>query len=437
MKQLLTAVRRAPKLSGLLAAVVGVVVVPAALLAWGPDRPTFTMKKPASYVTFNSITDNPKHGDERNFVQIRNFTDNGKFGENTNLVPGKEYEVYVYVHNNASDHLNSKENNYKGIALNTALKVQMPATVKAGDKARVGGTISASNAKPGSVWDEAYGQNTSNGTVALRYVPNSAKITSKGAVNGKSLDLNKLASSTGALLGYDKLDGKYPGCMKYTSYVTYRFKVDQPNFEVKKEVSQANKNTFGDSLKAQPGETVDFRIHYKNTGTVTQENVSIRDDLPKGLEFVDGSAKYFNSKTGGAWKAISDSDAIVTDGVDFGAYSPNGAIYVAFKARVTDADALKCGTNKLVNRAVVTTKNGTQTDTATVTVDKTCEEEPEQPEQPEQPEKPEQPKEEEPKKEQPVVTELPKTGLAQTLGGMLGLGALTTAAYYYVTSRRQ
>ena len=50
--------------------------------AWGPERATFTMEKPASYVTFDSITDNQSSesvgiGDERNFVRVR------KAGETT------------------------------------------------------------------------------------------------------------------------------------------------------------------------------------------------------------------------------------------------------------------------------------------------------------------------------------------------------------------
>ncbi len=36
----------------------------------------------------------------------------------------------------------------------------------------------------------------------------------------------------------------------------------------------------------------------------------------------------------------------------------------------------------------------------------------------------------------PVVTELPKTGLADTLGSVLGIGSLTAATYYYFASRR-
>ncbi len=36
-------------------------------LAWGPvsNRKTFTMEKPATYVTFNSITNKNTEGDER------------------------------------------------------------------------------------------------------------------------------------------------------------------------------------------------------------------------------------------------------------------------------------------------------------------------------------------------------------------------------------
>ncbi len=468
MKQLLRVVRQAPKRSGLVAVLAGVLMIPAALLAWGPDRPTFTIEKPASYVTFNSITNNPKHGDERNFVLIRNFTDNADFSDNTKLVPGKEYEVYVYYHNNAADALNTKEYDYKGIAKDTFMKVQMPATVAAGSKARVTGTVGASNAQPKSVWDEAYGANDTNGTVALRYVPNSARITSAGAVNGQSIDLNKLTSTSGALLGYDKLDGKLPGCMQYTGYVTYRFKVDQPNFEVKKEVSKTNKNDFKDSVNAKAGEVVDFRIHYKNTGTMTQEHVSIRDDLPEDLKFIDGSAKYFSAKTNGAWKAISDTDALVTSGVDFGSFGPNGGMYVAFKARVADTEELKCGVNRLVNTGVVTTNNGTKQDKATVVVERECKETPEQPkpemvkvcdtetgdivtvtkdesqddryapvdsdkckdETPEVPEVPETPETPE------VPEELPQTGLGLALNGLAGIGTLTAASYYYVSSRR-
>ena len=40
--------------------------------AWGPqDRETFTWARRAKFITLNSITDNPRIGDERNFVRVR------------------------------------------------------------------------------------------------------------------------------------------------------------------------------------------------------------------------------------------------------------------------------------------------------------------------------------------------------------------------------
>ena len=103
----------------------------------------------------------------------------------------------------------------------------MPAAVKKGESARLNGFISASNAKPQMVWDEAYGK-ASHGDVALRYVPGTAKIFSNGAINGQALSDNLFKNGTP--LGYDKLDGNLPGCNQYAGYITFEFTVDQPNF---------------------------------------------------------------------------------------------------------------------------------------------------------------------------------------------------------------
>jgi len=77
--------------------------------AGGPaNRPTFTSQNPADYVVFNAITNNPKHGDERNSVLIRE-AGVGQYVNEIKLQPGKEYEVYSYFHNNAKSSLNTGE----------------------------------------------------------------------------------------------------------------------------------------------------------------------------------------------------------------------------------------------------------------------------------------------------------------------------------------
>lgn len=369
MNKLITAIRRAPKRAASLAIVAAAVLVPAALFAWGPDRPTFTFEHPAPYVTFNSITNNPIHGDERNFVQIKESTaSNSTYGENVNLQAGKDYTVYVYYHNNAASNLNDAAHNYAGIAHNAFMRVQMPSTVNAGDKARITAFVGASNANPTQVWDEAYGR--AAGNFALRYVPGSATIHSNGAVNGKTLPDSLY--TTGTPLGYDKLDGNLPGCNQYAGYVTFQIHVDQPNFEVKKTVSLAGKNQYAKQVTAQPNGQVDFKIEYSNTGTTQQDNVVIKDQLPAGLTYVDGSTQVANSKTNGQWTAVADN-GVAADGVNIGSYAPNGNAYVKFTAAIADNNALAtCGMNTLTNTATAQTPNGSKSDTASVMVNKQC-----------------------------------------------------------------
>ncbi|MDO4684635.1 MAG: hypothetical protein Q4B06_02935 [Candidatus Saccharibacteria bacterium] len=369
MKTILAALRRAPKRAAGLLVLVAAVAVPASLFAWGPaSRPTYTLEKPADHVVFNSITNNKKHGDERNFVQIREA--GGKYGEEVQLTPGKEYEVYAFYHNNAKSHLNDAAHNYKGMAVDAKMRIQLPGTVKKGEKARITSIISASNAQPKEVWDEAYGVNNTAGDAALRIVPNSAKITNLGKTNGQPLP-NELFT-TGALLGYDKLDGKVPGCNEFSGYITFRFKVVQPGFKVTKQVSKAQQNKYTKQVAVHAGETVDYKISYHNTGTVQQNNVVIRDVLPKGVSYIPGSTHVSNSTTNHQWKKIADDGVVSERGINLGSYAPNGGLFLKFSAKVTDLAALDCGDNSLVNTAYAQTENGSKQDTATVTVKKEC-----------------------------------------------------------------
>ena len=79
------------KLQGLGVAIIATLIAGVALsgsaFAHGPERKTFSAENPADYVTFNSITNNPTVGDERNFVRIRQ-AGTGNFVDEINFVPG-------------------------------------------------------------------------------------------------------------------------------------------------------------------------------------------------------------------------------------------------------------------------------------------------------------------------------------------------------------
>ncbi|HSW78261.1 MAG TPA: LPXTG cell wall anchor domain-containing protein [Candidatus Chromulinivoraceae bacterium] len=444
MNKFIAAIKRSPKRNALLAVVFAAVMVPAALFAWGPDRPTFTMAHPAPYVTFNSITDNPQRGDERNFVGIKADTaPNSAYSQNTTLQPGQNYDVLVYYHNNAASNLNDAAHNYVGIAHGAFMRVQMPATVDAGQQARVTAFVGATNANPQQVWSEAYGN--ASGNYALTYVPGSATIYNWGATNGSKMPDSLY--TTGTPLGYDKLDGNLPGCNNYSGYVIFKIHVDQPNFEIQKTVSKAGTNQYAAQVSAQPGDEVEYKIQYKDTGTTQQNNVLIKDQLPAGVTYENGTTQIATSATNGQWTATNDG--VTNGGINIGSYAPGGNAYLKFKAKIASNDQLaQCGLNTLVNTATADTANGSKSATATVTVTKTCE-------TPNTVQVCDQTTGKtitvdvkDQSKYKPVgdvacqpttpttPTELPHTGASDSIIALIGAGSLVAAIGYYITSRR-
>ncbi len=373
MSKLFSLIRRAPKrFSAAIAIIAAMVIVPAALNAWGGSRTLFTTKDPAPYVTFNSIKDNPAHGFEPNFMQVREATaSNETYTDHISLSAGKEYVVYMYYHNNAASNLNASG---VGIAHDAYVRAAIPALVKAGGSETAGmGYVGARDAKPKEVYDDIFFKNTTGGDISLRYVPGSATIHNKGKADGNKLSDTIVTS--GATIGHDSLNGVIPGCNEYAGYITFRVKADQPNFEVSKKVKINGTSGWKESVEAQPGDTVDYLIEYNNTGTMRQNNVTVKDKLPQGMTYVNGSARYFNTFNPAPTGAPATDD-VTGKGLNIGNYEPGSNGLVRFSAKVPTADKLKCGENKFVNTGIVETDNGWKQDTADVIVKKECQPEP-------------------------------------------------------------
>lgn len=448
MSNLMSLIRRAPKrFTALVAMALAVVVVPAAVLAWGPDRPTFTGASPAPYVTFNSITDNADVGDERNFVRVRE-SGVGNYTDNANLQAGKSYDVMVYYHNNASSGLNASG---AGIAKDVLLRMQMSANVAANSKTDIAGFITSSNAKPSEVYDTASLTNPSAGTMDLSFVAGSAKVTSNGAVNGATLPDSVF--TTGAKLGFDALNGKVPGCNEFSGYVIFKVKAHQPNFTVTKQVQKTGESGWKESVDVKPGDSVNYLVTYKNTGTTNQNNVVLKDTLPQGMSYVSGTTSVANATNPNGLVLDAASDKVTTTGTNIGNYAPGAAAYIKYTAKVAANDKLPlCGPNKLVNKAEIQTDNGNKEDTATVKVPKECT----------TPDKikvcelttkkiitinesdfdaSKHTKDYSKCDKTPVTPpvtppELPQTGAGENIVALFGLGALIASIAYYAASRR-
>lgn len=70
---------------------------------WGPERITYTTDFPPNVPVLNSITDNPRFGDERNFVRLK-FEDqpSNRYADMIEVRPGDVLEVFVLVRNDCA-----------------------------------------------------------------------------------------------------------------------------------------------------------------------------------------------------------------------------------------------------------------------------------------------------------------------------------------------
>lgn len=407
MSRLISIIRKAPKhVTALIAIIAAALIVPAGLLAWGPSRPTYTMAHPADHITFNSITDEPNVGDERNFVGARDANSANVWFDNINVQEGHEYLVRAFVHNDAAANLNL-------VAQNVTAKFNVPTTT--GKSVTVAGFIDSSNASPTEVWDET--TFTSSQDFNLAYVPGSALFENNffGPSGVKLSD--SIVTNSGVLLGYNKLDGRIPGCEQFSGYVSFKVRPQfspTNQFTMNKRVRLHGTTQFSKEVTAKPGDTVDFVIDYDNVGQTRQNAVTIRDTLPAGLTYVNGSTVLTNANHPNGI-GIGDNIATTT-GENIGDYMPNSNAFAIFSARVAANDNLpQCGMNTLVDNARVTTMGGSLSSSANVVVNRVCVT----------------------PTPTPTPPTLPTTGPIESVSAALGIGSLVTAGGYYVTSRKR
>ena len=196
------------------------IVAGTAFAGWGPSRPTFTWTNTATYVTFNSITDNPQVGDERPFLSGKVTSASGNVVDNIQVNDNDEVSLRVYFHNNAAANLNLT-------ATNTRVSILLPRT--SATTTFASSYISADNANPRIVSDSVDFSGVRPFT--LEYIPGSARLTNNVFTSGTSLSDN-IVTPAGALVGYNAIDGNVPGCGQFSGFVTMKVRVKMPGAPV-------------------------------------------------------------------------------------------------------------------------------------------------------------------------------------------------------------
>lgn len=340
---------------------------------WGDDaggRPSYTVNEVnrgdlGEQIIFNTISDSVI-GNEKNFIGAREDTgvnageNNVWEGNEIEVEDGKTYIVRLYVHNN-------NPNGYDGVAEDTRVSFSIPGA--SAKEVVVYGFINSSNANPSKYWD--YVTFKSDYAFHLEYVYDSALLENNGIGRGGiKLDNNAIISEEGALIGYDALDGCVPGCYQYDNFITIRvIAVFDTAYTIENQVRLVGGDkTWGNGVDAQIGDIVEFRIAYMNNGPTDQMNVMIRDILPDGLKYIEGSTLLVNANYPDGGNV--EQDNIITTGINIGGYTPGSNAFIRFQAEIVDENLADEGATGLVNWAQGGVGQVTIQDYATVRVEK-------------------------------------------------------------------
>ena len=102
------------------------------------------------------------------------------------------------------------------------------------------------------------------------------------------------------------------------------------NLTIEVRKKDENEPKWADRVYTAPGECVRFRIGIRNMSSEMFRNLTLRDILPTGLSYIDGSTRIYNPKHP---QGVTLSDNIVTDvGVNIGDYAPGANAWIYFDA---------------------------------------------------------------------------------------------------------
>lgn len=334
-----------------------------AISGFGPDRPTKAWDPTVNgfdYVTFNSFTGVGNGiGDERDFLRGSVVGSQNNWSDPVEAAPDQsEVEVKIYIHNNADASLNDSGD---GVARDVNVRVSVPED--SAQSQDLTSWISASNAQPQTIYDTLTVNGENNGYLELDFVPGSAKLH-----NG-----NDVVALSDALFAGGVNIGDQNGCFEYTREITFRVKVNMPNYSISKQVKvTGSEDTWTETVEADPADTISWLITFNNIGNTELKNVKIVDNIPEGLTVVPGSVKLTNGNYPQGY--VYPDTAIQADGrqvnVDIGNYNPGILAYVTFRTVYAEAEELECGSVSLRNVAFATPAGyGSITDDSRVNID--------------------------------------------------------------------
>ena len=119
-----------------------------------------------------------------------------------------------------------------------------------------------------------------------------------------------------------------------------------------------------------PGEVLDFQITYKNSGTTDQKSVTVYDQMPTGLDYIEGTTFV---KTPAYPNGTFVTDKLFNGGIVIGDFHAGEEATITYKAKLSETtEIFPCGTTSIYNNSSLATANGTIYDKVKINVTRNC-----------------------------------------------------------------
>lgn len=300
-------------------------------LIWGPERDLFKGNERSNKVTFNSLKNSEKYGNETNFILAKNADPkaNDSLKNIIKLEENGEYFISLYVNNNAKESL-------RLTAENTTAQFYISDYIT--KESVVYGFLDASNADPNRIFNSMVFKSDSN--FRLSYIKGSALLINETWSKGVSLSDRIVTSKypdnnnilEGAILGYTDLDGSIPGGEKYSGWVSIRVKAEFNDFTLENTVRKKGDKEWKKEIPAEYGDEIEYQVYFNNTSPETLKDVIIDFNLPKSIEIIQDSVcmKTINGNS-------NITTSIVGRGLNIGGYTSGSNAYIKFTVKVLDS----------------------------------------------------------------------------------------------------
>jgi uncharacterized repeat protein (TIGR01451 family) len=275
--------------------------------------------------------------------------------------PGDVFELLVWDHNTVPG----------TTAQNVKIKVTLPGMTLATSFVP-SATVSADNATAVTGTSTV----TSSSQARMQYVPDSATLLRN--VNGS---MTAVSWPTGInkndVVGNGINLGNQDGCWQYAQAVLLQVKLTAPGTPIvstNKKVALAAAADWSDTITAQPGDQIFYKVYLENIGTETGVKPQIKDTLDSRQVYDAGSSYAIVKRGGQDYKVnILDSDILMNGNTFTWAFvdmapQPDAAMYLIWSMHLKGNDTFPVGTTVIHNTANSSFASGTAVDTNTTTV---------------------------------------------------------------------